>query len=84
MSTIAPARCVRMVGKTALVTLMAPKKLVSICARSSMASPEYLATHGEPVKLADLSTQNCIGFRLLGSGSLYEWDVTDALLAGIG
>jgi DNA-binding transcriptional LysR family regulator len=42
-----------------------------------VASPEYLATHGEPVTLADLSTHNCIGFRLLGSGSLYEWDVTD-------
>jgi DNA-binding transcriptional LysR family regulator len=42
-----------------------------------VASPEYLASHGEPVTLADLSTHNCIGFRLLGSGSLYEWDVTD-------
>ena len=42
-----------------------------------VASPEYLASHGEPVTLADLSTHNCIGFRLLASGSLYEWDVTD-------
>jgi len=42
-----------------------------------VASPEYLAVHGEPVTLADLSTHNCVGFRLLRSGSLYEWDVTD-------
>ena len=42
-----------------------------------VASPEYLAAHGEPVTLADLSTHNCVGFRLLGSGSLYDWDVTD-------
>jgi DNA-binding transcriptional LysR family regulator len=42
-----------------------------------VASPDYLAARGEPATLADLSTHNCIGFRLLGSGSLYEWDVTD-------
>ena len=42
-----------------------------------VASPEYLAARGEPTTLADLSTHNCVGFRLLGSGSCYEWDVTD-------
>jgi DNA-binding transcriptional LysR family regulator len=42
-----------------------------------VASPEYLAARGEPATLADLSTHNCVGFRLLGSGSFYEWDVTD-------
>jgi DNA-binding transcriptional LysR family regulator len=42
-----------------------------------VASPEYLAARGEPATLADLSTHNCVGFRLLGSGSLYEWGVTD-------
>jgi len=42
-----------------------------------VASPEYLEARGEPATLADLSTHNCVGFRLLGSGSFYEWDVTD-------
>jgi DNA-binding transcriptional LysR family regulator len=42
-----------------------------------VASPEYLTARGEPATLADLSTHNCVGFRLLASGSLYEWDVTD-------
>jgi len=42
-----------------------------------VASPEYLAARGEPATLADLSTHNCVGFRLRGSGSFYEWDVTD-------
>jgi len=42
-----------------------------------VASPDYLAARGEPATLADLSTHNCVGFRLLGSGSLYEWDVTE-------
>ena len=42
-----------------------------------VASLEYIAAHGEPVTLADLSTHNCVGFRLLGSGSCYDWDKTD-------
>lgn len=42
-----------------------------------VAAPDYLAAQGVPATLADLSTHNCVGFRLLGSGSLYEWDVTD-------
>lgn len=42
-----------------------------------VASPEYLAARGEPKTLTDLPTYNCIGFRLLASGGLYKWDVTE-------
>ena len=42
-----------------------------------VASPHYLAARGVPGCVADLAAHNCIGFRLLGSGSLYEWDLVD-------
>jgi DNA-binding transcriptional LysR family regulator len=43
-----------------------------------VASPDYLATRGVPGRVADLGAHNCIGFRLLGSGSLYDWDLSEA------
>jgi DNA-binding transcriptional LysR family regulator len=43
-----------------------------------LASPDYLRAKGEPTSLADLAKHNCIGYRLKGSGRLYEWDVVDA------
>lgn len=40
-----------------------------------VAAPAYVAAHGAPMRVEDLATQNCIGFRMLGSGGLYEWDL---------
>jgi DNA-binding transcriptional LysR family regulator len=42
-----------------------------------VASPDYLRAKGEPNALADLSKHNCIGYRLQGSGRLYEWHVAE-------
>jgi len=42
-----------------------------------VASPDYLRAKGEPATLADLAQHNCIGYRLQGSGRLYEWHVVD-------
>jgi|SRR5579871_6181328 len=42
-----------------------------------VASPDYLAARGTPHSIAELAGHNCIGFRLLGSGALYEWDLRD-------
>jgi DNA-binding transcriptional LysR family regulator len=42
-----------------------------------VAAPEYLVSRGTPVLLADLGHHNCIGIRLPGGGTLYEWDLMD-------
>lgn len=42
-----------------------------------VAAPGYLASRGTPVSLADLGHHNCIGIRLPGEGTLYEWDLMD-------
>lgn len=42
-----------------------------------VASTGYLAGRGRPERIADLAAHNCIGFRLLGSGNLYEWDLAE-------
>jgi DNA-binding transcriptional LysR family regulator len=42
-----------------------------------VASPAYLRARGTPATLRELGRHNCVGFRLLASGSLYEWDVMD-------
>jgi DNA-binding transcriptional LysR family regulator len=42
-----------------------------------VASPDYLAARGEPADIAGLARHNCIGFRLLASGGVYAWDLTD-------
>ena len=42
-----------------------------------VASPEYLAAHGEPASVAGLAAHNCIGYRLLASGALYAWELQD-------
>jgi DNA-binding transcriptional LysR family regulator len=41
------------------------------------AAPAYLAKRGTVATLADLSGHNCIGYRLLGSGAIYEWEFVD-------
>ena len=41
------------------------------------ASPRYIEAHGCPKSLAELAGHNCIGFRLMGSGAVYDWDLRD-------
>ncbi len=43
-----------------------------------VASPDYLARRGRPASVADLSGHNCIGFRLIAAGSLYDWELREA------
>ncbi|MEO7680501.1 MAG: LysR family transcriptional regulator, partial [Sphingomonas sp.] len=40
-----------------------------------VASPAYIAAHGQPASITALNGHNCIEFRLLGSGALYDWDL---------
>ena len=42
-----------------------------------VASPAYLEARGEPTSIADLTRHNCIGYRMLDGGGLYEWDLRD-------
>lgn len=42
-----------------------------------VAAPAYLQARGTPSSVSELTRHNCIGFRMLGSGSLYEWDLRD-------
>lgn len=42
-----------------------------------VAAPDYLQARGTPGSIADLAAHNCIGFRLLASGSFYEWDLSE-------
>ncbi|RVJ92095.1 LysR family transcriptional regulator [Sinorhizobium meliloti] len=39
-----------------------------------VASPDYISRHARPANLADLSKHNCIGYRLMRSGGLYDWE----------
>jgi len=43
-----------------------------------VASPDYIARCGSPARVADLAAHNCIGFRLLAAGSLYDWELREA------
>ena len=42
-----------------------------------VASPDYLARRGVPASVAELAAHNCIGFRLLTAGSLYDWELRE-------
>lgn len=42
-----------------------------------VASNAYLEARGYPHTLADLAMHNCIGFRLLAAGNLYEWELVE-------
>jgi DNA-binding transcriptional LysR family regulator len=51
--------------------LTAPFKVILV------ASPEYLDAKGVPKTIADLHRHNCIGLRLVGSGGIFDWELTD-------
>jgi DNA-binding transcriptional LysR family regulator len=42
-----------------------------------VASPDYLAREGKPQAIADLANHNCIGFRLITAGGLYDWELEE-------
>jgi DNA-binding transcriptional LysR family regulator len=42
-----------------------------------VASPAYLSARGKPAVLADLARHNCIGYRFVTSGAVYDWELID-------
>ena len=42
-----------------------------------VAAPAYLEAHGAPRSLHDLERHNCIGYRFVTSGAVYDWDLRD-------
>jgi DNA-binding transcriptional LysR family regulator len=42
-----------------------------------VASPAYISRHGRPTTLGELSNHNCIGYRLIRSGGLYQWEFVE-------
>ena len=42
-----------------------------------VASKDYIAARGAPKTIGDLHDHNCIGFRLTGSGGVYDWELND-------
>ena len=42
-----------------------------------VAAPAYLAARGTPRTLRDLDRHNCIGYRFVTSGAVYDWDLRD-------
>jgi DNA-binding transcriptional LysR family regulator len=56
---------------------MASTRLTAPFKAIMVATPSYLAAHGTPQTISDLASHNCIGFRMLGSGALYEWDLRE-------
>jgi DNA-binding transcriptional LysR family regulator len=46
-----------------------------------VAAPSYLAAHGTPRALGDLDRHNCIGYRFVTSGAVYDWDLREGTQA---
>ena len=42
-----------------------------------VASNAYVEAKGAPKTIDDLHDHNCIGFRLIGSGGVYDWELND-------
>ena len=42
-----------------------------------VASPDYIGRFGRPKALADLAGHKCIGYRLIRSGGLYQWEFVE-------
>jgi DNA-binding transcriptional LysR family regulator len=47
------------------------------CRAMMVASPRYIEEHGAPGTISDLVAHNCIGYRLLRSGAVYDWDLRE-------
>ena len=56
---------------------MVAVRLTPPCRAIMVASPSYVGAHGKPASIADLARHNCIGFRLLASGAVYEWELQE-------
>jgi DNA-binding transcriptional LysR family regulator len=54
---------------------MVAVRLTPPCRAIMVASPSYVGARGRPASVADLARQNCIGFRLLASGTVYDWEL---------
>jgi len=50
-------------------------RLTPDMAMLAVASPKYLAAHGEPKTPADLHHHACINWRFPGSGAIYRWEL---------
>lgn len=46
-----------------------------------VAAPAYLATRGTPRALSDLDRHNCIGYRFVSSGAVYDWELREGTQA---
>lgn len=40
-------------------------------------SPDYLGRRGVPARLRDLEDHDCVTYRLMSSGALYDWELQD-------
>lgn len=50
-------------------------RMTPSCRTALVASPGYIETFGSPQNIDDLKHHNCIGYRLLASGAIYQWDL---------
>jgi DNA-binding transcriptional LysR family regulator len=53
------------------VRLTPPVKAVMV------ASPDYLAAHGTPTRVAELQAHNCINYRQASTGGTYAWELRE-------
>jgi DNA-binding transcriptional LysR family regulator len=56
---------------------MVAVRLTPPCRAIMVASTSYVDARGRPASVADLKDHNCIGFRLLASGAIYEWELLE-------
>ena len=56
---------------------MVAVRLTPPCRAIVVASPSYIAANGQPRSVADLARHNCIGFRMLASGAVYDWELRE-------
>jgi DNA-binding transcriptional LysR family regulator len=56
---------------------MVAVRLTSPFRMIAAAAPSYLVHAPQLKTVGDLCRHNCIGYRLLGSGTIYAWDLTD-------
>ncbi len=42
-----------------------------------VAAPDYLDRRGTPAAIADLQNHNCIGYRMVAAGAVYDWELQE-------